>query len=190
MTTVRKAGFVLSVDVEKTREYYSTHTLCECVCCRNYFAQISEKCPELTAFLSEFGVDAARPDETFFVDSPDRVDYLCVDYTVCGKVEKMGDGAIGTGGGLTVHIVDGFCCPNEQTGDYFTISTDKITLGWEIDKKERRRGSQAPTGTVKALADAVKAPAASGSASLNAPETPSDEKSKKKWLKSLFEKRF
>ncbi len=139
MTTIRKGDFVFSVDVEKTKEYYNTHLLCECVYCRNYYAQIKEQRPELTAFLSEFGVDAAKPDETWSVDLSDHVDYIGVDYTVCGKVEVMGDGGIYAYGNrhLSVRITEGFCSPNEQTGDYFTISADNITLGWVIDEKER-----------------------------------------------------
>jgi len=63
MTTIQKDEYVFSVDVEKTKEYYKTHTLCDCVCCRNYYAQIKDKLPKLNAFLSEFGVDISKPDE-------------------------------------------------------------------------------------------------------------------------------
>lgn len=36
MTTIQKDEYVFSVDVEKTKEYYKTHTLCDCVCCRGF----------------------------------------------------------------------------------------------------------------------------------------------------------
>ena len=43
MTTIQKNEYVFSVDVEKTQEYYKTHSICDCVCCRNYYAQIKNK---------------------------------------------------------------------------------------------------------------------------------------------------
>lgn len=139
MTTIRKADYVFSVDIEKTKGYYSTHQLCECVDCRNYYAQIREQCPDLTAFLSEFGVDASKPDEAWSVESEGSVNYISVDYTVCGKVDVMGGNGIDIDGNrhLHVHITDGFASPNEQTGDYFTVSAENITLGWVIEEDKR-----------------------------------------------------
>lgn len=63
MTTIQKDEYVFSVEVEKTQEYYKTHSVCDCVCCRNYCVQIKNKFPKLNAFLSEFGVDISKPDE-------------------------------------------------------------------------------------------------------------------------------
>ena len=68
MTTIQKNGYVFLVDREKTQQYYRTHTLCDCVYCRNYYAQVRQQFPRLDAFLSEFGVDIARPDEIMSVE--------------------------------------------------------------------------------------------------------------------------
>ena len=98
MTTIQKNGYVFLVDQEKTQQYYRTHTLCDCVYCRNYYAQVKQQFPRLDAFLSEFGVDIARPDEIMSVELEGRVAYLNVDYTVCGRVQTMvqrGDSAAG-----------------------------------------------------------------------------------------------
>ena len=57
MTKIEKDEYVFSVDVEKTQEYYRTHSICDCAYCRNYYAQIKNKLPKLNDFLSEFGVD-------------------------------------------------------------------------------------------------------------------------------------
>ena len=57
MTTIQKNGYVFLVDREKTQQYYRTHTLCGCVYCRNYYAQVKQQFPRVDAFLSEFGVD-------------------------------------------------------------------------------------------------------------------------------------
>ena len=130
MTTIQKNGFVFSVDREKTEQYYRTHTLCDCVYCRNYYAQVKTRFPQLDAFLSEFGVDIARPDEIMSVELEGRVEYLNVDYTVCGRIQTMGKEDITLEDGQRLHIAvtEGFASPNEQTGDYFTISVTGIEL--------------------------------------------------------------
>ena len=46
MTTIKIDEYTFFVDVEKTREYYETHSLCDCASCRNFYAQASEKLPE------------------------------------------------------------------------------------------------------------------------------------------------
>ena len=46
MTTIKIDEYTFSVDVEKTREYYETHFLCDCASCRNFYAQAREKLQE------------------------------------------------------------------------------------------------------------------------------------------------
>ena len=130
MTTIQKNGYAFSVDREKTEQYYRTHTLCDCVDCRNYYAQVKTQFPQLDAFLSEFGVDIARPDETMSVELEGRVEYLNVDYTVCGRIQTIGEGEIMLQDGRLLHmaVTEGFASPNEQTGDYFTISVTGLEL--------------------------------------------------------------
>lgn len=136
MTTIQKDEYVFLVDIEKTEEYYKTHSLCECICCRNYYAQIKNKLPELAEFLKEFGVDISKPDEIMSVEMDDYIDYLNVDYTVCGNVKSMGEYEIDIYDNLFLSIVitEGFASPNEQTGEYFTISVTKIELPWVLDE--------------------------------------------------------
>ena len=90
MITIQKDGYVFEVDIEKTKEYYKTHFLCECDYCKNLHTQIKGKFPKLESFLAEFGVDISKPDETMPVEAEDFVDYINVDYTVCGKVISWG----------------------------------------------------------------------------------------------------
>ncbi len=136
MTTIQKDEYVFSVDVKKTQEYYKTHSICDCVCCRNYYAQIKNKLPKLNAFLSEFGVDISKPDEIFSVEMDNYIDYINVDYTVCGKVKTTGKYEIDIYDDLflSVIITKGFSSPNEQNGEYFTISVMQITLPWALDE--------------------------------------------------------
>ncbi len=130
MVTVCKDGYVFEVDVEKTKDYYKSHSLCECEYCQTFYSQIDGKFPKLEQFLSEFGVDVKKPDETFPLEEETVVDYIQVDYTVCGKVTTMGKYEIDIYDGLflSISVTDGFVSPNEQKGDYFTFSVFGIEL--------------------------------------------------------------
>ena len=135
MTTIQKADYVFSVDTEKTKKYYETHTLCNCAYCRNFYAQAKDKFPKLSAFLSEFGVDIAKPDETLSVETDNAIDYISIDYTVCGSIASTGHNfEMNDHFPLSVVITNGFASPNEQTGRYFTISVENIKLPWELDE--------------------------------------------------------
>lgn len=136
MITIQRADDVFSVDTEQTQRYDEAHSLCDCGYCRNYYAQIKGKLPKLGAFLREFGVDMAKPDEISGVETDDSIDYIRVDYTVCGSVQVVGQGTIHIEDALLLEaaITDGFASPNEQTGTYFTISVMGIELPWVLDE--------------------------------------------------------
>ena len=137
MTKIQKDEYVFEVDVEKTIEYYKTHSLCKCDDCENFYAQIGGIFPELESFLADFGVDISKPDEIMSAELDNEIQYFGVDYTVCGKVATMGQYEIDIQDGLFFNLVitNGFASPNEQTGDYFTISIANIfELPWVLDK--------------------------------------------------------
>ena len=64
------------------------------------------------------------------------IDYINVDYTVCGVIESMGEEEIELLDELPLKIVftNGFVSPNNQTGDYFTVSVIHIKLPWVLDE--------------------------------------------------------
>lgn len=137
MTTIQKDEYVFQVDIEKTIDYYKTHSLCECDCCENFYAQIGGKFPKLESFLADFGVDITKPDECMSVELDNTIQYIGIDYTVCGKVVTMGQHEIDIQDDLFFNLVitNGFASPNEQTGDYFTISVSNVfELPWVLDK--------------------------------------------------------
>lgn len=137
MTTIQKDGYLFEVDLEKTIDYYKTHSLCDCDCCENYYAQIKGKFPKLESFLSDFGVDISKPDEAMSVELDNTIQYIGIDYTVCGKVLTMGQYKIDIQDDLLFSLVitEGFASPNGQTGDYFTISVNNVfELPWVLDK--------------------------------------------------------
>lgn len=136
MTTIKNGVYVFSVDTEKTKKYYETNSLCDCVCCRNYYAQIKNKLPKLNDFLCEFGVDISKPDEIMSLEMDDYIDYINVDYTVCGSIESIGQDEINICDNLflSIDVTDGFVSPNGQTEKYFTLSVMKIKLPWVLDE--------------------------------------------------------
>lgn len=136
MRTIQKDEYIFSVNIEKTQEYYRTHSLCDCVCCRNYYAQIKDKLPKLNYFLSEFGVDISKPDEIMSIEMENYIDYINVDYTVCGNVKSMCEYEIDIYDELFLSIVitNGFASPNEQSKEYFTISVMQMKLPWVLDE--------------------------------------------------------
>jgi len=137
MTTVEKDGYIFSVDIERTQAYYRTHSLCDCACCRNFYALAKISFPELDTFLSQFGVDIARPDEIGCVEEENQIDYTFVAYTVCGKLESMGEYEIDVYDGpvpASIVVIDGFSSPNEQAGGYFTLSVMNLRLPFSLDE--------------------------------------------------------
>ena len=135
ITTIEKDGYVFSVDRDKTSEYYTTHSLCDCDGCRNFYKQIKGSFPELEEFLAEFGVDIAKPDEMPWYDIDNHIQYYPY-YTVTGKIEKMGMQEIDLGNLNIVFYQSGSPytdIPNEQTEPYFIIEVFMIDLPWILD---------------------------------------------------------
>ena len=137
MEKIKKDNFVFCVDIEKTKEYYLSNSLCDCPGCRNLYAQIKTLSDELTAFLSEFGVDVCRPDESTDIELKNHIDYLFVGYTVTGRIESEG---------IYETDIDGFHIkfskgdtpfdwfPNDQKEPCFFISITGISLPWVLDE--------------------------------------------------------
>lgn len=132
MTIIQKDGYIFSVDTEKTIEYYITHSVCDCVYCKNFYAQVKQKFPKLDEFLSEFGVDISKPDEITGIETDNDIDYFNVDYTVYGSIQSMVKDEINIYDGfLSIVITNGYTSLNEQP--YFTISVKQMKLHWVLD---------------------------------------------------------
>ena len=154
MTTIQNDEYVFEVDIEKTIDYYKTHSLCECEYCENFYTQIKGKFPKLESFLADFGVDITKPDQCTSIELDDEIQYIGIDYTVCGKISTMGEYEIDIYDNLffSLVITDGFSSPNEQTGDYFTISISNVfELPWVLDKPFPALTQLKPIGKVKSF---------------------------------------
>ena len=83
---VKIDGCVFDVDLERTRAYYQSNTLCTCSYCRHYRENIRQRYPRLAERLERFGVDPARPDETESYEQDGVIEYAAVHYTVSGYI--------------------------------------------------------------------------------------------------------
>lgn len=83
------------VDVEATREHTARNALdhCDCSYCRNYYQAIPLVCPELTEFLSLFGVDYQGPSELM----PFEPTLLLACYRVQGRILSFGKNRLWAG---------------------------------------------------------------------------------------------
>lgn len=129
MITINDVHHRFSVDVEATKAYYERNTLCECDCCRHFYSGVEKQFRKLAEYLRSFCVDISRPDEAMSYETDGAIEYISVDYTVCGTMIPDAEYETSLGNdGLTIKINNGFVSPNEQTGNYFTISVEGIRL--------------------------------------------------------------
>lgn len=131
MIKIQKGNSIFCVDKEATQKYYEKVSLCDCANCRNFYQQICGLFPELEMFLSEFGVDIAKPDEIFSYEVKEEINYIPV-YTVTGHIETEGKCEINAGE-FKVVIENGYI-PNEQTEDYFLITVYDMYLPWVLEE--------------------------------------------------------
>ena len=79
-------GFSFDADLERTRAYYQSNTLCTCACCRHYQESVQQRYPKLAELLERFGVDPVRPDETEPYELEGEIEFAAVHYTVSGSI--------------------------------------------------------------------------------------------------------
>ena len=137
--------YTVDVDLDATRAYSQSHCLCDCQEDRNFYAQARERFPELTQFLSRFGLMIDRPDEIGSYAEEGEIDYHFVAYTVVGKVLKSGRYEIDMFDGNTPLniVINDWGVPNEQkTTEYFTVTVYNIHLPWVLDEPYPKEGIQ------------------------------------------------
>lgn len=130
-------GKKFDLDIEKTKEYYKTHSLCDCVGCRNFYIQAKKKYPLLNNLLEKFGVDISKPDEIAWGDVNDgELDYMVVHYTVNGKILETDEYEIDISDStfLSIVVENGYVPNNQETEDYFVISVYGIFLPYILDE--------------------------------------------------------
>lgn len=132
---IKKEDYIMDVDVEQTKDYYKSNSLCDCPSCRNYYAQAKDNFHLLNDFLLEFGVNIERPDELRCAEVDGNIKYIFAVYTVCGKILELDKYKIDLcedSGALSVVIRNPYV-PDERRKDYFVITVYNISLPWIIN---------------------------------------------------------
>ena len=132
-------GSAFDVDLERTRTYYQSNTLCTCAYCRHYRENVRQRYPRLTELLERFSVDPARPDEAESYEQDGVIEYAAVHYTVSGSIlacrkeetrleETEALRLIFEPGGKEAEAY----YPNEQEEPYFyvTVHGVKLSSAW------------------------------------------------------------
>ncbi|MBO6231553.1 MAG: hypothetical protein J6O50_13415 [Ruminiclostridium sp.] len=120
----------MTINLQKTAEYYKTAEPCDCAYCRNYCSKIKAQRPDIAEHLAGMGVDIEKPFELFFVedDVHKTVLYCCCMYVVYGECEKDLDYDLG--GLRFTNNTD--CHPSTDiTEEHFILDFGEITLDME-----------------------------------------------------------
>ena len=145
---VKIDGCVFDIDLERTRAYYQSNTLCTCSYCRHYRENIRQRYPRLAERLERFGVDPARPDETESYEQDGVIVYAAVHYTVSGSIlaGSKKETQLEDTEALRLNFEPGgkgaeAYYPNEQEEPYFYITVwgVKIPCAWAAASAGKRR---------------------------------------------------
>jgi predicted glycosyltransferase involved in capsule biosynthesis len=123
----------VAIDRNKTIDYYTRNTMCDCFACRNYSCLVKDSYPELDSFLLQFGVDILRPDENFWWVADHKKKTVCYNpvYTVNGQIEFIE---------LKIHeknyniMINSAYFPNKNTEPYFAINIMDLIMPWTLDE--------------------------------------------------------
>ena len=122
--------------MERTMAYSAGEAAehCDCAYCRNFYAAVDGKYPELRPFLAQFGIDIEAPDELMPFDFPQEMLYDGF-YAVCGRILQSGKAQICVSDVQIrpyqysdLHINAG-CKP-----PYFFLNLSDIMLPWVLDE--------------------------------------------------------
>lgn len=88
------------IDIEKTKAYYKEiglEDLCNCNYCKNYYLQIKEEYPEVSAYLADLGIDIRKPFELISLepDANSMLEYCSCQYIAMGTCETLFEHRIG-----------------------------------------------------------------------------------------------
>ena len=133
---IKKEDYVMDVDIEQTKGYYTSNLLCDCPSCRNYYTQVKNNFRLLNHFLLELGVDIARPDELCGVESDNKIKYLFATYTVFGKILEFDQYEIDLfeDSGDVSLVINNFCDSGEQKTSCFVITVYNVALPWVLNE--------------------------------------------------------
>ena len=131
-------GYQLDIDIEATKKYYTSNEICNCFACQNYYAQAKDKFKKIDKFVSVFGIDILRPDETAWIETDNYIDYIEITYTICGKILKSAESEIEVDDTMPLSIVfDNKYIPNSHKDEtWFSLKIYNIKLPYELEDED------------------------------------------------------
>lgn len=126
-----------SVNLTETMKYSAAEAAehCTCAYCRNFYASVDSKYPNLRPFLAQFGVDIEAPAEL----SPYEPTVCACDYVVKGSILKSGrefmvDGALVYAMPFSDASVPSVLPEAENEKDWFVLCVRNLFLTWVLDE--------------------------------------------------------
>lgn len=116
------------IDMARTMEYSAAEAAehCDCAYCRNFYAAVDGKYPDLRPFLAQFGLNIEAPEEM----CPFAGERILYDptYKVYGSILQSGSYEMQAG---LVNIV---ARTSADVDDYFLLDCYEVFLPWVLDE--------------------------------------------------------
>lgn len=120
--------WTFDIDMARTMEYSAAEAAehCDCAYCRNFYAAVDGKYPELRPFLAQFGIDIEAPEEM----CPFAGESILYDpvYRVYGRILRPGSYEMQAG---PVNLV---ARASEGQQDCFLLDCYEVFLPWSLDE--------------------------------------------------------
>ena len=76
---------MIKIDKEKNLLFYKSYIPCNCVYCRNFYAQIKSVCKSLAEYFQQYNIDIQKPYELAPINFKDKTEYISCQYLVFGE---------------------------------------------------------------------------------------------------------
>jgi hypothetical protein len=131
---IRFEDWVFDVDLSATMNYYAQEVSEHCTCgyCRNFYAAVDDRYPNLRSFLAEFGVHIEAPDELCLYEPTIMDGY----YAVCGEIIHHGRQPICIDGLSIVAEAGDLNVNSGCPAPVFFLHTGFIELPWVLDEPQ------------------------------------------------------
>ena len=134
-------GWKFQVFDVATRKYSTREAAehCSCAWCRNFYAAVDGKYPNIRPFLNKFGVHIEAPDEMMAFSPTQCANY----YTVCGSILERGEGSIQVDGiPIEPQTAEEAMVNTECPQPCFFLYVGCMTLPWVLE--ESMEGADSP----------------------------------------------
>ena len=117
MEQISLMNWLLEVDVEKTKDFYSKDIeLCDCLYCQNYMEACNHIDNSVMEIFATFGINSSKPSHlSFFDEMEDGMRLYHMNYHIVGK------------------LVEGAYCTDSEWNKSNTAEIENFTFGFNKD---------------------------------------------------------